>query len=254
MHPEFISHDSPWMNPTYLRKLSSQMLDLPDDEIHVWRIPLDLPKWQIHELEQTLSQDEELRANRFHFERHKRRYIAARGSLRKILGLYLESDPASLEFSYGPKGKPSITNGKVFFNLSHSNELALCAITRDRLIGIDIEHIRTINDVEDLSKRFFSPREFQMICKRPFEKKTETFYIIWTFKEAYLKAVGQGLGELDQVEVTFSREKPSILQKINGTYLKDPYWSVSYIKATQGYTAALAVEEGHNMSIHCFVA
>ncbi len=254
MRPEFIPYDSYWMNPIYLRKFPSQMIDLPDDEIHVWRIPLDLPKWQIHELEQALSQDEELRADRFYFARHKRRYIAARGSLRKILGIYLDSDPESLLFSYSTKGKPSIPNGNIFFNLSHSNELALCAISGNRLIGIDIEHLRPVNDIEGLSKRYFSHQEFQIIKSLPFEKKTETFYTIWTFKEAYLKAIGKGLEGLEQVEVSFSQEKPSGLLKINGRNLNAKSWGVSRIKPAREYTAALAVEEGGNMSIRCFVS
>src|SRR5438876_10450259 len=114
-----------------------------EDEVHIWRVPLDDSRST--ELRSTLSPDECARADRFHFDRDRHHFIAARGSLRAILGAYLKKKPSELSFSYSNYGKPSLfgepaSNG-LSFNLSHANELALIAVTRNRKIGVDIEFI-----------------------------------------------------------------------------------------------------------------
>ena len=237
-----------WSSPPSVPNASS-------NEIHVWHIRLDVPLGQIQQLGRTLSQDEQLKAERFHFDRHRRRYIASHGSLREILSRYLGSDPSQLQFTYSPLGKPSlaskINSKKLCFNLSSSNELALCAITLNRSIGVDIEHIRPNPDAESLAKHFFSPREYNTINSFPPEQRQDVFYNLWTLKEAYLKATGEGIGGLEKVEISISHRESQVLHSINGKPQTTRRWSIIQLLPERAYTAGLALEGSvdHN---YCF--
>ena len=136
-----------------------EKLELADDEIHVWRATLDLPTSHITSLYASLSPDEQARANRFRFDKPREHFIAARGLLRAILSRYLHVPPNQLEFCYSPHGKPSlITSEKhtLNFNLSHSEGLGLYAVSYAQSIGIDLEHVHPVSDMEQLVERFFS--------------------------------------------------------------------------------------------------
>lgn len=229
-----------WSTPT-------DKIKLEDDEVHVWRAGLDIPEWQIQQLEQTLSPDEKERAERFCFDKHKRRFIVCRSFLRIILGRYLNLRPEQVQFCYSPRGKPEIANNVssqwLRFNLSHSNEMALYAITHGHLVGIDIECIRPSPDAEALSKRFFSPRESSEIKSLSANRKQEAFYKYWTLKEAYLKATGEGLTGLEQVEVSLYPMNLLALQKINRNTQKSNDWITYQLIPSPGYIAAIVLEE-----------
>src|SRR5712691_5961986 len=114
------------------------------NEVHVWRAPLDTPwSWTMDE---ALSLDDRTRADRFRFESDRRRFCVARASLRLILSRYLKTKPGRLQFETGEFGKPFFANEKLSgglrFNLSHSHQLALIAITREREVGVDLEYMR----------------------------------------------------------------------------------------------------------------
>ncbi len=163
------------------------------NEVHIWRSILDLPIAKVELLAQTLSTDEGGRAERFHFKQDRQRFIVARGLLRTILGNYLGIPAALLEFNYGPHGKPEIKHTQIRFNLSHSKNLVLYAITSDRELGIDLEFIRPITEAEQIANRCFSKREKAIFQALSPEQKPTGFFHHWTRKEAYLKAVGDGL-------------------------------------------------------------
>ncbi|MBV8883220.1 MAG: hypothetical protein JO235_04370, partial [Chroococcidiopsidaceae cyanobacterium CP_BM_RX_35] len=120
-------------------------LTLLSKDIHVWRASLDQPISCVQQLAQTLCAEEGTRAERFYFEQDRQRFIVGRGLLRAILGRYLSVEPSQIQFHYGPRGKPALSlacgGSWLRFNLSHSQGLAVYAVTRDREIGIDIEHI-----------------------------------------------------------------------------------------------------------------
>ena len=111
-----------------------------------------------------MSSDEITRAERFYFPEHRQRFIAGRGTLRAILGRYLDIEPKQVEFEYQPRGKPLLAakfaDQGLLFNLSHSQNLALCGVSYQNQIGVDLEYIRTMSDLESLAKRFFSSREY----------------------------------------------------------------------------------------------
>lgn len=178
-------------------QMPPKQLSISPSEVHIWRIFLDRPAIPVEQLVQTLSADEYVRAERFYFERDKNRFIVARASLRSILSSYLGLPAERVQFCYGHRGKPALaqTQAKsgLYFNLSHSQELAVCAVTRDRELGIDVEFIRPIAEAEQIAKRYFSEREnasFQTLAK---SDKQAGFFYHWTRKEAYLKAEGEGL-------------------------------------------------------------
>lgn len=230
-------------------------LTLSSNDVHVWRADLDLPTWQIERLAQTFSADEHLRADKFYFERDRRHFIAGRGLLRVILGRYLDLEPTQLQFSYGARGKPALAIGtgrKLCFNLSHSNGLVLYAVTRDRDLGIDLEHIRPLPEAEQLARRFFSAREYAVISSLPFDQKQEAFFKGWTRKEAYLKASGDGLAQpLERVEVSLAPSEPAKLYSIKGDASAAARWFLQDLTPALGYVAALAVE-GHRWRLTCW--
>lgn len=217
-------------------------IELSANDIHIWGANLKLPLSKIEEQLKTLSSDEIERANRFHFERDKNRFIIARGTLRKILSRYLNIEPNKLQFTYSDRGKPYLKNTPILFNISHSQDLALYAITETNLIGIDLEYIRPMNDAEGLAKRFFSPQEYKLMIQLPPEQQQETFFKIWTCKEAYLKATGDGLaGGLEKVEVCLTPEKPIQFFSINGDIEEASHWYLHQFVPQPNYIAAVAV-------------
>ena len=224
-------------------------LRLSLNEVHIWRGELDLPAPQIDDLGETLSADECDRAKRFYFERDRQRFIAGRGMLRNILSRYLGIAPNQIEFCYGKRGKPALRNESICFNLSHSQGLALYAITLDRIVGIDLEQVRSMPDAEAIAKSFFSQREYAVLQGMPTNEKQAAFLNCWTRKEAFLKAIGDGLYKpLDQIEVSFLPDEPARLLSIAGDVESASRWSILHLIPAAGYVGALAIE-GESFSL-----
>ncbi len=228
-----------WHSPT-------KQLIIKDDEVHVWLTELNVKPSVLENLKNTLSTDELERANRFHFEKDRHHFIAARGILRVILGGYLDMKPRELNFTYNTHGKPRVLNEiaspEVNFNLSHSHGLALYAVTLGREIGIDIERVRTNLSFERLAKRFFSPLEFQMLSSLPPSERIEGFFNCWTRKEAYIKAMGEGLSiPLNQFHVTLKPGERARIVSIKGDSNLASGWSLHSLTPAPGYAGALAV-------------
>ena len=219
---------------------SSASLLLLADEVHVWRLTLDLPSKDFREL---LETDEIARANRFYFETHRNHFIVARGFLRLLLGHYLQTDPKQLRFSYGAWGKPAlIGESRLRFNMSHSHGVALYAVTEGREIGVDVEHIRADFASDDIARRFFSGCEFGALRELPAEDRVAGFFRCWTRKEAYIKATGRGLSQpLDGFDVTLAPdENVALLRTEDGSHER---WQLVDIAVGVEYAGALAVEK-----------
>lgn len=232
-----------WVQPPADLKLSFH-------EVHIWLAELDLSAPQIQQLGETLSVDECDRAKRFYFERDRQRFIAGRGILRNILSRYLAITPSQIQFCYGKRGKPALTNQRVSFNLSHSQGLALYVIAQDRLVGIDLEQVRSMPDAEGIAKSFFSQREYAVIQGMPADEKQAVFFNGWTRKEAFLKAIGDGLYKpLEQIEVSLLPDEPARLLSIAGDVDSASRWSILHLIPAAGYVGALAIEgEDFNLS------
>jgi 4'-phosphopantetheinyl transferase len=229
---------------------------LTPEEVHVWRIALEVGERLLTRLRQVLADDERRRAERFHFDKDRRHFIAARGALRVLLGRYLGQRPEEVRFVYGNQGKPSLARehkgNDLRFNLTHSHGLALLAATRGRDIGIDVERVREMErDGEPLAERFFSPREAAALRALPLEPRREAFFHCWTRKEAYIKANGKGLSlPLDQFDVSL---RPGEAAALLATH-QDPdevnRWSMRSLLPGEGYVGAVAVE-GHSWRLWC---
>jgi 4'-phosphopantetheinyl transferase len=223
-------------------------LELKSDEIHVWRASLDQSVSQFYRLRETLSTDERMRAERFYFERDRKHFVAGRGILRTILGRYLNVEPDRLQFCYGKHGKPELSDafGKrnVFFNMSDSEGLGLYAFTRSHEIGVDIERIREISDMDQIAESFFSLGESTVFCSIPNGKKKEAFFNCWTRKEAFIKAIGGGLSQpLDKFDVSLVPGESARLLRIEGDSKRASRWSIQELEPASGFVAALAVKK-----------
>ena len=212
---------------------------LEDNQIHVWCANLELSLPQIARLTDLLSSDEIARADRFRFPQHRRRFIVARGILRRLLGDYLSIAPHRLNFAYEARGKPLLTdeNTTIEFNISHSQEYALFGFTRQHLIGVDLEYQRAMPDCLKIAQRFFLPQEFAMLKDAAENERTKLFFQLWTAKEAYLKALGTGLsGSLDSVEIAFDSHAPYI----RCLKPRESDWSLYPCVPAQSYLGAIA--------------
>lgn len=236
--------------------LPSRVPALGRDDVHVWRAPLDVKALLLQALQQTLSSDEQVRADRFHFQRDREHFIVSRGLLRTILGRYLGMEPSRLQFCYGRQGKPALESepgrNAVSFNISHSAGIALFAFTRGRRIGVDIERIR--NHLADgmVAERFFSPREVAVLRGLPEALQPEAFFNCWTRKEAYIKARGDGLFLLlDSFDVSLAPGEPAVLLSTKGDPHEASRWSLQKLDPGADYVAALAVE-GRDWRLKCW--
>ncbi len=220
---------------------------LPDD-VHVWQIDLDQPEQQLQYLAATLSSDEIARAERFYFPVHRQRFIAGRAILRTILGRYLGIKPQEVRFDYQARGKPVLADifadSGLVFNLSHSEKLGLCGVNCTRQIGVDLEYIRPVSDIESLAKRFFLTREYAVLRSLAPNQQQEVFFRYWTCKEAYLKATGDGLVGLEQIEVSLTPTEPARLQTSED-------WGLIELVPAKDYVAAVAVA-GFGWHLKCW--
>ena len=194
--------------------------------IHLWIIPLTqacFPETAFL----VLSQDEQYNANRFRFKKHRDGYILCHSAVRHILSYYVLSPPEEITFTHTTHQKPFLAFNPhhLYFNISHAHQMALFAINTDTPIGVDIEHISAIEDVDLLAQQFFSKLESQRFLLLPSSKKLEAFYTIWTRKEAFIKAIGEGLSyPLDQFETTFLPHEPTKINHIKKSVLEAQQW------------------------------
>jgi len=197
-----------------------------------------------------------MRAERFHFEEDGRRFIVRRAILRTILSGYLSVEPSRFQFCYGKNGKPQVADtfgeGKISFNLSHSEGLALYAFAREREIGVDIEHVRDIPEMEQIAESYFSARENAIFRTLPENERKEAFFNCWTRKEAFIKATGDGLSwPLDRFDVSLVPGEPARLLRIEGDSKAASQWFIQDLKPAFGFAAAFAVKGGCGR-VHCW--
>lgn len=237
-------------------KIPPKDLILNSDEVHVWRVDLEMRASCLQSLQESLSTDELKRAERFYFQKDKAHFIAVRGILRKILGCYLNKNPNELRFSYNPYGKPSLVTAvseyKLCFNLSHSHGIALIAVDHNREVGIDIEHIRKDFPYQQIAESFFSPFENAVLRSLPEHQQLRAFFTCWTRKEAYIKAVGKGLSiPLDGFDVAITPGEPAALLNFLENPKEVSRWSLIELIPGLDMAATLAVE-GDRCQLLCW--
>jgi 4'-phosphopantetheinyl transferase len=197
-----------------------------------------------------LSADERDRADGFKFERDRIRFVACRSALREVLAEYLGLSPRDVAFSYGSYGKPYIEGCEIRFNVSHSGDDALIAVTRGREVGIDIERLDARLDPEQLGRRYLTPAEWAFVGNTRSDKRLEAFLGCWTRKEAWAKAVGPGIaGGLSQFDTSESLNRATGLlrDRAGGD------WLIVELKQIQGLIGAIAVQGNQTaVSYHTF--
>jgi 4'-phosphopantetheinyl transferase len=217
---------------------------LAKEQVHVWRVSLDVSEDRLRELASTLSPDELTRSERLKFARDRRHFVAARGLLRALLGSYLQVDPRLLRFSYGRWGKPFLSpmpcHQDLDFNLSHSDGLALYAIARAP-VGIDVERICDVDDMEQIAQRFLVPADRRYLSALPSQARREAFFALWTRYEAYAKATGEGLAVPQSGSHSSAIDAPG-WRCVKWAQGPEPTWTFRELCPGPGYAAALAVQ------------
>lgn len=218
-------------------------------EVHLWRFDLDCV-WTQQSVA-LLSAEERARGARFRFEAHRRRFVAGRTVVRTILGRYLDREPRDLEFRYSPQGKPALRScSNLTFSLSHSDTLALLAVGSVDPLGVDVERIHVIPEMDAIARRTFSPREASEVLSSVGPMRAMKFFRCWTRKEAFVKALGAGLSiDLSEFEVSLGAH-PRILS-IHGDASEAEKWTMRQVEPAPGYLASVAVRSA-SIDLSCF--
>ena len=245
------------MKIVYWKKPPTE-LKLLDNEAHLWLVNLKIATEELEQLTNTLSTDERVRADRFKFEEHRNRFIAARGYLRQILSSYLQKPSKGKgdsriipTFEYSDRGKPKLPNTNLQFNVSHSQDIALYSITKNNLIGIDIEYLRSNVECSKIAERFFNGIEYRIINNLSQDKQARTFFQFWTMKEAYLKATGEGLGGgLETVKIELNCNLEAEVKAIANNEVKSNNWFFESFIPQKDFVASVAINtEGTSLEI-----
>ena len=230
---------------------------LSDREVHVWTAVLSLMAPYQAELNGLLSPDERARAERFRFTDDAGRYVMSRGLLRVLLSRYLDTPPETMIFHSNRWGKPALAEpgaSSLLFNLSHSGDKALIALSRTREVGVDIERVRPDLAVEALAARYFSTSEAAALTALPESERRQAFFQLWARKEAYLKGCGTGIsGGLGRFSFAYDRAGGHWSVQSSD----DPRaanWSVRDVPAGDDYTAAVAAEREWTLTMRLWPA
>src|SRR6266852_636069 len=219
-----------------------------DGAIDVVVTRLDLRPAAVRALAVRLSDAERQRASRFAFDRDRRRFVVTRARLRQLLGLRLDVRPESVELVYGERGKPALARGHagsdLRFNVSHSDDVAVYAFSPGREIGIDVEAVRVILDADDIAARFFSRCENEAYLTLDPRDKPLGFFNCWTRKEAFIKALGDGLHHpLDRFDVSLAPGDPPRILRVASTTGDACGWTLHGFPPGPGLIGAVVVQQ-----------
>ncbi len=226
--------------------LPPDKIELLTEDVHVWSASLDVQEEEMQSLLRILDFEERARANRFYFERDRSRFIVCHAYLRTILAYYLDIEPERLEFNYTPKGKPYLVQrfrGKELqFNLSHSHEFALYAVTINRQVGVDLEYIYLFAETDALTDRILTKRERAEWHKSTGNERIWSLFRYWTCKEAFVKATGEGLTmPLNRIHISLVPDEARLISA-NHSLREASRWSLQELNPVPGFAAAVVVE------------
>lgn len=230
----------------------STIKSIQNDEAHLWRVAIDQHQDQYAAYRKLLTQEELVRADQYRFEKHRICYVVARAVLRLLVGKYIEVDPRDVVFSYIKNGKPLVVNQKgIQFNVSHSENYILIGFVKDYDLGVDVEYTKQPIEVQTIAASFFSKEEVAMLVSLAEEYQTQAFYNCWTRKEAFIKALGDGLSfPLDQFVVSMDSTKVATLLETKWNQKEKQKWSLKSIEVDRDYIGALAAKgQIHKMEL-----
>ena len=216
---------------------------LAPSEVHLWSVSLEQDPESLAAYERLLAPDERERAARFRFDRDRDRYVVARAVLRVLLGRYLGEAPAALRFEYGPQGKPALPGTPLHFNLAHAGAVAVYAVTRLAPLGVDVERVAPMDDLELVAESHFADEERRALRALPAQLRTRAFFDCWTRKEAFIKALGGGLSiPLADFAVELRPAAPPALRWVLGDPGAPARWTLHAFEPVAEHVAALAIE------------
>lgn len=228
---------------------------LAANEIHVW--VAELPLLACHEewCGSLLSDDERARSERFLVESERRRYKLCRGLLRQLLSAYTGVGPEVLRFVYGSHGKPlgagRLAEVGLEFNLAHSGDLAVYALTLGRRVGVDVERAKDVPEAEQIVARHFAIEERAAWQRVAAEERLAMFFRVWTRREAFVKATGKGLGEGWNAFAVTAAASGARLLHISGDAAAAGQWTLCDLELPQPYFGAVAAE-GSGLRVRTF--
>jgi len=216
-------------------------------DVHVWMRRLGSPAAHLQAMIEILAPEERQRAERFHFLADRERHVVGRALARILLGRLLAIRPDEIAFRYSESGKPSLTSAQnsadYQFNVSHSGDFILVAVTARRAIGVDVERIRNEVELDAIAARFFSQREQVDLATVPPDQRRAAFFACWSRKEAFIKATGAGLGRpLDAFDVSVKPDAPAMLQETRPDRAEAARWVLRDLDVGPDHKAAVAVE------------
>jgi 4'-phosphopantetheinyl transferase len=211
--------------------------------VHVWIASLDAANASLSDYCAALVPDERMRANRFRTPQLRRRFVVARAFLRRLLAAYAPVDFPALRIDYGTNGKPYLADAPgIRFNLSHADDVAMYAIASGGEVGLDIEATMRNVDVDGVARHAFSASECESLAALAPDARREAFFRIWTRKEAYVKARGEGLSyPTRSFTVSHDGDDNALVADERDERAQDR-WRVTGLDAPPGFAAALATE------------
>lgn len=229
---------------------AGRRVQLGATDVRVTAVWLDRDPRRANALYPLLCEMERARAARYRFERDRRRFVIARGSLRKLLGAELGVNPRSIALEYGTYGKPRLggacAESRLHFNVSHSRDLAIIAISHGHEIGVDVEALHSLKDADNIALQFFSAREHLEYSRVRRDEKMAAFFNCWTRKEALVKALGEGLSHpLHTFDVSLAPGEPTRLLRLGDRFGAACGWHLQSFAPACGFVAALAIEDSH---------
>lgn len=242
-----VSPEAASTRPGTIWQAPPESLILDPGEVHVWRIALDVPARYVQALSPLLSPDETTRAERFLLEVVRSRFIVSHGATRRILSRYLHTEPEAIRFTTSARGKPAVVatdlSPPIRFSLSHSEDVALCAVARDRELGVDVERLRAVATWRQIADRTFAQDEIQALRAVDEERAGEAFLRCWTRKEAYSKARGEGItGRWTQFAVSLEPDAVTLVRDDAPTAASLGPFALVPLDPGPGYVGALAVQ------------
>ena len=238
---------------------NKQKLFLDKNEVHIWNFDLNKFLQIKNQLKNILSDEEIVRAGKFHFESDKYWFICSRSLLRIFTSIYSEIPAKEINFKFNEFGKPSLSpihnNAELNFNLSHSKNFMSVGFVKNSMIGLDIELVKPLKDHLGIAKKFFSPSEFEQLISFPTEKLLGGFYTCWTAKESIIKLSGEGLSyplkefdvELKDLDIGESYRYNVNLKKLQGKLFLEVF------RLQEDLFGACAVNKDNLETIHCYL-
>jgi len=212
--------------------------------VHIWLIRYDQSDQIFADSKHILSKEEKERSSRFHFDIDHKRFSVTRSLLKKYLGKIISRPPREIHFKFNKYGKPELLNSpkEIHFNVTHSGNLGMIAITDLAPIGIDVEQFRSEMTTGDIAKRFFSKMEVEAFLELEENEKLQGFFNCWTRKEAFIKAVGKGLSlPLNTFDVSLKPNEPAQLLAVRYKNETSKDWTLTDIKLDHGYASAFII-------------